>query len=100
MGGALALSIVVLLLIGALPVSAAPGSPRRDLRPAPAPQVDEDLSGAAYVEPLARGHKNPTLASSLVEVGQQASSAGRAAALSQARAAGLTVRDEQVRVEI
>src|SRR5262249_2351723 len=100
MGRALVLSLVALLVIGVLPVSAAPGAPGRGSQPGAAPGGDEDLSGASYVEAQAQQRKHPALASELVGVGQQARAAGRSAALSQAQADGVAVRNDQVRVEI
>src|SRR3954447_23659680 len=100
MGRAVLLAIVALLAIGVLPAGAAPGTPRRAPALGPAPQHDEDLSGASFVAPMAQAGKNPSLASSLVGVGKQDRAAGRSAALSQARSSGLAVKDDRVRVEI
>src|SRR4051794_13467602 len=100
MGRAVLLSIVALLVIGVLPAGAAPGALRRAPLSGAAPQIDEDLSGAAFVAPMAQAGKHPSLASRLVSVGKQAREAGRSAALSQARTTGLAVKDDRVRVEI
>jgi hypothetical protein len=100
MGRALILSLITLLVIGALPASAAPTAARTLPGLGPAPQHDEDLSGAGFVAALAQDRKNPKMASSLVGVGKQAQAAGRAAAIGEAQAAGLSVKDDRVRVEI
>jgi hypothetical protein len=48
----------------------------------------------------AQDRKSPKLTSSLVGVGKQAKAAGRAAAIDEARTAGLSVKDDRVRVEV
>src|SRR6478672_3977634 len=98
MGRALILSLVAVLVVGVLPASAGPDTPRRDIAPQPAPRHDEDFSGAAFVEPIARSLKHPVLTTSLVRVAQSAREGGRAAALGEAREAGVTVNNDRVRV--
>lgn len=97
---ALILSLVMLIVFGVLPASAAPAAARTPPRLGPAPQHAEDLSGAGFVTAMAQDRKNPKLASSLVGVGKQEKSAGRAAAIGEAQAAGMSVKDDQIRVEV
>src|SRR4051812_14284900 len=100
MGRALILSIITLLVVGVLPASAAPVAARPSPQGlGPAPQHDENLAGAGVVAAMAQDRKHPNLASTLVGVGKQDRAAGRAAALGEAQAAGLSVKDDRVRVE-
>jgi subtilisin family serine protease len=100
MGRALILSIVALLLLGVLPAGAAAGPSPRVPDVGPAPQHQEDVSGTAFVAPMARAVKHPTLDSRLVGIGKQAQNVGQSAALDAAREAGVPVKDDRVRVEI